>query len=591
MPVTQTHGPTPLSARCVSELEIGNSTHPHPISELEISIHYIETVSAPRIYAKFKANHGVNADNLITLKLKHVAASSCCESLLKIGLLNVRSLAPKALLVNKLITDHNLKVLCLTETWLRPGEYVALNEASPVGFLSTQVSRQSGRGGGIAAIYQSTLRLTPKCGHTFSSFEVLSMNCVQHDLAKIRGNMQSSFLVSVYRPPGPYSDFLIEFAEFLSCLAISADKVVIVGDFNIHVDKPGDPLGTAFASIIDSVGFKQNVCGPTHYHSHTLDLVLSYGINVINLTIAPHNPVLSDHFLITFEIEATTTSISKPRHYYSRSLNSDVIPKFIDLLPESFLSNKGNTTEVSLDELTNQLSFTLRSTLDMVAPLKRKFCRKNRTPWYNDTTRALKQSTRKLERKWRSAKLEVFHLAWKDSLLQYKQALVSARSAFFSKLIEQNKCNPKFLFSTVDNLTKKPSSEFSSYPSVYSSNDFMNFFNQKIEAIRDQISKLPPPLGITPPIINEQPRSWSTQEDVSTVALNCFKPIDMEELSKLVMSSKPTTCLLDPIPTKLVKELFPILGQHMLKIINTSLVTGYVPEPLKMAVIKPLLKK
>ena len=57
------------------------------------------------------------------------------------------------------------------------------------------------------------------------------------------------------------------------------------------------------------------------------------------------------------------------------------------------------------------------------------------------------------------------------------------------------------------------------------------------------------------------------------------------------MSSKPTTCQLDPIPSKLVKELFPVLSQHMLKIINTSLVTGYVPQSLKVAVIKPLLKK
>ena len=49
------------------------------------------------------------------------------QSDLKIGLINIRSLAPKATLVNELITDHQVEILCLTETWLKTDEYIALN--------------------------------------------------------------------------------------------------------------------------------------------------------------------------------------------------------------------------------------------------------------------------------------------------------------------------------------------------------------------------------------------------------------------------------------------------------------------------------
>ena len=49
--------------------------------------------------------------------------------------------------------------------------------------------------------------------------------------------------------------------------------------------------------------------------------------------------------------------------------------------------------------------------------------------------------------------------------------------------------------------------------------------------------------------------------------------------------------MLDPIPTKVLKELFPTVGAAMLNIMNLSLSTGTVPPSFKCAVVKPLLKK
>ena len=67
--------------------------------------------------------------------------------------------------------------------------------------------------------------------------------------------------------------FFTEYPEFLS------DLVVMAG---------GDGKAQkAFGAIIDSVGFLQHVSGPTHCHSHTLDLVLSHGINIVDLNIFP----------------------------------------------------------------------------------------------------------------------------------------------------------------------------------------------------------------------------------------------------------------------------------------------------------------
>ncbi len=85
-----------------------------------------------------------------------------------------------------------------------------------------------------------------------------------------------------------------EFADFLSELVLAADRVLIVGDFNIHVDNEKDALGSAFIDILNSLGVRQHVSGPTHSRNHTLDLILSHGIDVNGVEILQQSDDISD---------------------------------------------------------------------------------------------------------------------------------------------------------------------------------------------------------------------------------------------------------------------------------------------------------
>ncbi|KAI2651726.1 hypothetical protein H4Q32_014472 [Labeo rohita] len=272
----------------------------------------------------------------------------------------------------------------------------------------------------------------------------------------------------------------------------------------------------------------------------------------------------------------TKTVNSTPYYKYGRTITSTTKDCFLSNLPDlsEFLS-MSNSSE-KLDDVTETIDSLFSRTLDTVAPLRpRKIKENSPTPWYNEHTRALKRAARKMERSWRKTKLEVFRTAWRECTLSYRKALKSARSDYFSTLLEDNKHNPRYLFNTVAKLTKNKEPTGTDCAHQHSSNDFMNYFISKIDTIREPSITVSQQMRYRPP--GEQFHSFST--------------IGQDELYKLVKASKPTTCMLDPIPSRLLKDLLPDLIDALLNIINSSLSLGYVPKTFKLAAIKPLIKK
>ncbi len=51
-----------------------------------------------------------------------------------------------------MITDNSFDILCLTETWLKPNDYIGLNESTPPSYCYKHEPRRIGHGGGVSAI-------------------------------------------------------------------------------------------------------------------------------------------------------------------------------------------------------------------------------------------------------------------------------------------------------------------------------------------------------------------------------------------------------------------------------------------------------
>lgn len=165
------------------------------------------------------------------------------------ALLNVRSILNKSFIINDLILDSNLDCLLLTETWLGTDAPVVLTEACPPDFNFLLSIRGGKRGGGTASVFKNTLITREVSFSSYLSFEFHAF---------VFSN-PANLCVTVYRPPQPSLSFIIEFSEFLSIIHATYNRILITGDFNLHIDTISDSLSREFLNLLNCLDFKQHV--------------------------------------------------------------------------------------------------------------------------------------------------------------------------------------------------------------------------------------------------------------------------------------------------------------------------------------------
>ena len=123
--------------------------------------------------------------------------------------------------------------------------------------------------------------------------------------------------------------------------------------------------------------------------------------------------------------------------------------------------------------------------------------------------------------------------------------------------------------------------QISNLPTDMPADAFSAYFIGKIDQIRDDLASNR---------ADPAPPSLSSSRPSPSPTLTTLNPASEQEIVKIIQSSSPKSCQLDPLPTVLVKNLKTTLAVPITRLINMSLATGEIPDSSKTALITPVIK-
>ncbi len=497
---------------------------------------------------------------------------------LKCGVVNARSINNKVNTLKQYLTDNDLDIYMIVESWSDPQNPQNQKIVSKLkgNLFNAKLTPRAGRsGGGIITFFKKNLKvqkMKPPNLHTFEIMELL----VQNKTKKIR-------LVIIYRPEpdtvkNPYTmtECYKEFTELFAYYKSLKEETLFCGDYNFHVNKPNDNKALKFIEILDTFELKQHIHESTHKDGNTLDLIITNKESSMISHQVDH--MVSDHCNILFDLDMAKPPRMRKQITYRKTKTIN-INNFRDDIKKSM--NKINLDD-NLDNLVDSYQNSLTEILDKHAPKQTRLVTiREKTPWSTEEIRPYKHELRRLERKMKRTKSEIDKQLFKDKKAEYKEFLSNKWNEHYSKLIQENATDPKNLFNVISKALQKK--EETPFPTDVSDDelakDFNEFFDGKIQDIRDNLDQ------------NQENATPILETSKYVQTLTEFRTLSQEEVRKLISTSASKHCDLDPIPTWLLKECMDDLLPLITKIINVSLQLGDMPTSLKKAIINPLLKK
>ena len=487
------------------------------------------------------------------------------------GYLNAQSIIQKTIYINDLLLQHDLDVLCVCETWLAENSHEpVLAELSPPGYNVKSFPRPAGGGGGILFIFKDELSPNAKKykGTVYTTYEAAELT--------LTSTSTTFKIICIYRPPPSQVNHFLdstatrELQELLVQTQTSSNNFIILGDWNFHFNKSSSNV-RKLEGTFKELNLCQHITEPTHKFGNTLDVLITRRESLFLKNYDVIDNKISDHSFVICDLDFMKPK--KPtRTVSSRNLKRICRVSFSGDLTAAIEREPGTMSA-------NGMGSIFRDVLDRHAPVvTRKVSDRLYSPWYCDEIRLAKQRLRAAERAWLKSLLDV-----------HREMLISARTHLKNivKRCKQNYFLNKFsnlktcrdLFTASNELLGKTKNELLNVTKPIC-DKFSHYFVSKVNYIRDSIDSSCSSVRFVDNIFNGS-------------FLRKFNTVTNDYLHKLISSSLPKSCDLDPIPTNLLKGCLsnPCVLSTITNVINESLQSGVVPSCFKRALVRPILKK
>ena len=526
-----------------------------------------------RDYREHITDRSSDHNNLINITPCFEKTLKKTEERVSLLLLNCQSVKNKDLQIRETIDEYKADIAILTETWLNDSDndnvWIEATELNNNGLKMDTVNRKNRKGGGLAIIYKSHIKMKKGRRGATPSFEYAEW--------KLYFKSVTMDIVAIYRPP--YSDvnqvnvkkFIDDFSDFISNILTAEKNLVILGDFNIHINNSNDSNVQAFVETTEALGLQQHVMSSSHRAGNILDHIYTEQGGNICISNCSNGAFLSDHCVIHSVLQVPKENIMKKTVTYRKY--SDINR---DKLREDLAFDFSNINDVNV--LTDTFHENARMAVDSQAPEKTKTVIVRRhNMWFTEEVKEQKRVMRRYERIWKRTKTDEDWKALCKHKKKYRNLLKTTKREMLSAKVAECKGDAKKLYQLFNNITGKvkenPMPQERSDQEL--AEEFADYFIHKITNIRDSLRSIPKyvPTGQV------------------TCELNQFKPVSEDQVKKIIFSLPTKSCELDAIPTHLLKDILPGILPIITRIINLSLQQGTFADLWKTAIVRPQIKK
>ncbi len=211
--------------------------------------------------------------------------------------------------------------------------------------------------------------------------------------------------------------------------------LVLLGDFNIHLEKP---QATDFNTLLTSFDLKRVSTTATHKSGNRLDLIYTRYCSTDNTLVTPLHT--SDHFLITSNLTLTPNIAHAPSQVTFRRNLRSLSPSRLSSMVSSALPSPSQFSALDTNSATDTLCSTLTSCLNNFCPLSSRPARATPSaPWLSDVLREHRTKLRAAERKWHKSKNSTDLSVYQSHLSSFSANVSTAKMTYYHNKI--NNCS------------------------------------------------------------------------------------------------------------------------------------------------------